>query len=373
MKRILLITILILNSLHSEDFIDISFKDFVAMISYQENITIVYDKDIDKTFSVFISDNIKPNTYFDIFLKILANNDLALTKSNEFYMIKQADKTQSFIHSRTFRHLQKDEIDEIMKLTSFKYNFVSNLNAIFIDCNNNDFEVLTRIFNKYDIEKKQVKIKITIVDTNLNKVKDYGIENLLKFQSNSLFFDYIASPFSVVNNIDSGNRKGLFSTIKFMNNNNLSDILTNTTISIFNNKNSKLEIVKNLPYKKSEITTNTSIETVSNTIEYKDVGLKLNLLPIINKDNVFIDLDLILENIIDSSATPTTSKRHINQYLKLEKGSIFILTGFNQTNKIEDKDSAFPFFKETFFLKWFFNSEYKNEIKSTLTIFLEII
>ncbi len=374
MKKLLLILLATL-SLTASEFIDITLRDYVRIVSKQKNISIIIDEKIDKKFSLFIASDVNTKMYYDILETILKNNNLKLQLRKNHFFITSVLKGTAKVYKYKFDYINDEDIKEIMKLYPYKSTYVKNLKTLFVESTSKQFKKLTTLFKTIDALPKQLKLKVTILDTNIAKAKEYGIDNKLNIKSNtneSFFFNLLAFPFTVSNTVTTTQRTNLTSFIKFMDSNNLTEILSSPTITIFDNKESLFEVVKNIPYKSGETVSNDDITKTTTSIKYKDVGLKLQVLPTINDNDVFLDIDLTSENILDTSETPTISKRHIKQYVTLKKNETFVLTGINQKETFKDI-SGTPFLSKIWGLGWLFKNENEEVKTSNLTILLEVI
>lgn len=376
--RVLLFTMMFLSSLLANEFIDVTLKDYVQIVSKQKNISIVLDNNIDTKYSIFLSTKVPESAYYEILENILRKNNLKLERNKTHYFITKrtketSNKNRVFIYK--FSYIGEEEIKGLMQLYNYTYNYVKNLKTIFIDCTKNDYENLKLIFKEFDKIPNQSKLKITILDTNLTKMKEYGVENQLNIKSSgstSFFFNLLAFPFSSSNTITNLDKTNFTSFIKFMNSKNITTILSSPTISIYDNKKSLFEVVRNIPYKTGETLSEEDITKTTTSINYKDVGLKLEVTPIINENQAFIDFSLTIENIIDKSETPTTSKRHFKQYISLNKNELFILNGINQTETFIDEYKT-PLLSDIPLVNWLFKKEVEDIKTSNLTIMLELI
>ncbi len=377
MRKILLIVLIFINTLLASEFVDISLKEYIKIVSKQQNISIVIDKDIDSNYSIFLSSKLEESVYFDILETILRKNNMILKFNKNHYYISNKTtntSTKNFIFSYKFHYLNEDDINGVMSIYNYKYKYVPSLKSIFIDCTAKEYNRLISLFNEYDYIPNQKKLKITILDTNLTKVKEYGFDNTLNIassESSSLFFNFLAFPFSSSNILPDLKKSNFTSFIKFMNSKNFTKILSSPTITIFDNKKSLFEVVKNIPYKTGETVSNDTLTKTTTAISYKDVGLKLEVLPIINNNQAFLDLTLTIENILDTSDTPVSSKRHFKQYVSLKTNETFILNGINQTETYND-DFKTPFLSDIPYVGWLFKNELEDIKTSNLTILLEL-
>ncbi len=374
MKKLLLI-MLIVKQLLANDFIDITLKDYIQIVSKQQNVTIIIDDKIDKKFSLMISTQIKKKTYWDILGTLLKDKDLKLVLiKNHFYITSTVDD-EKMIHKYKFKYVAYDDVKDIMTLYPHKYKFIKNLKTVFVEATETEFKKMLSIFRTVDKLPSQLKLKITILETDVGKLKEYGMENTLNLKqggNENFFFNLLAFPFSVNNSLSTIQRNQFTTFVKYMDTNNYTKILSSPTLTIFDNKTSIFDIVKNIPYQTGKTVNSDDVTKTTTATEYKDIGLKLKIEPMINEDDVYLDIDLTSENILDTTDTPTISKRHINQFVTLKKGQVFILTGINQTETFT-KTSATPILSDIPVLGWLFKSDSTENKTSNLTIMLEII
>ena len=102
------------------------------------------------------------------------------------------------------------------------------------------------------------------------------------------------------------------------------------------------------------------------------IGLKINVLPQIFKNKVYLNLEIISENILDKSSTPTISKVKIKQKILLNKGEIFVLTGINQ-NESYNTISIVPVLSKIPVLGYLFKTKKQSNINTNLSIILELV
>lgn len=373
-KKILIFCLLLSKFLSADDFINISLNDYIGIIAKQKNITILIDKNIDKKFSLMISTNIKKETYFDILETLLNNNDLKLVfKKNHFFITPKFNDVL-VMNRYKFNYIDKEDIESIMSLTPYKFKFINSLKTIFVYCDNKAFLDLQETFKSVDLFPLQRKLKFTILDTDLNKIKDYSVDTSLNLGGNkNLFFNLVAYPFQATNILDSTTSPGLSSFINFLYSNGLTDIVSTPTIPIFDDKKSVFEVVKNIPFKIGTTSTTNTTTTTTTNINYKDVGLKIEIFPTITKDLTYLDIDLTLENILSVTIDnlPTVSKRHIHQFISLKKGELFVLTGLNQKETYKDYTSV-PYLSKIPFLEWLFKNEYEKTVHTNLSILIQV-
>lgn len=381
MKKVILVLLIMKGFLFSND---IFLKDFVSIISTSLNITIVIDNDVNNQLSIFVSDDLKPDSYLKILAEILNENELTIKSFNSFYLItkvKKEDEINTELELKQLRAIQLKNIDfDYIKdiFTVYKdieFSYIKTSKLILINSLQGDFQKINEIITNTDKTPDQLKLKITILDTNLNKIKEYGSEitqNINLNPSSNFFFNLLAYPFSVNSQVNTNQKSNFNSFIKFLNQNKITELVASPTLTLLDSKEVVFNVVKNIPYLSGSTIVEDTNSKTTNSYTYKDIGLKISITPKIFDDNVFLDLELTTESILDNSQTPTTSKSFINQSFTMTKNNLFVLTGINQTQKYNDLQFT-PFLSDIPLLGWFFKSDKNNLTISNLTIVFELI
>lgn len=112
-----------------------------------------------------------------------------------------------------------------------------------------------------------------------------------------------------------------------------------------------------------------NVTTKSNNISYDSFGIKISVLPIINKNITDLDLSLSLQDIEnDNNNMPTTSDKLIKQKIILLDNKKTVISGFYKTIKSNNVDGV-PILSNIPYLGYFF----KYKTNKDLTIGLQII
>ena len=243
--------------------------------------------------------------------------------------------------------------------------------------NETEFESIKETIETIDTLPKQLKLKITILDTNLNKLRELGSsDSMLNLSTGSdFFFNLIAYPFSSTNIISNDKKSGFYNFLKFINDDGISDFISNPILTLTDGKKNSFNVVSNTPFKTGESTLQDTQFRTSNSFDYRDVGLKIEVTPRIYKDdNVYLDLNLELSNIVSLTAQdmPVTSKKSISQSFHLSKDNIMILSGLNQ-KETNSKNSGVPILQDIPLAGWLFKYESQTTTLSNLSIIFELV
>ena len=313
--------------------------------------------------------------------QILNNNDYEIKIINNVYYVLKVIKKDDTVQKEDLvvNTIQLNKIDfEYIKslFTVYKdieYTFIPSSKLLILKSTNADYQTIKNIVDSVDHTPEQLKIKITILDTNLNKIKEYGTqltENIN--QSSNFFFNLLAYPFQVSSNIDSTQKDNFTSFIKLLNEDKITDLVASPTLTLSDNEPVAFNLVKTIPYLSGNTTVEDNNTKTTNSYIYKDIGLKISITPKIYNDEVTLNLELTSESILDSTLTPKTSKSYIKQVFSLSKNKLYVLTGINQTQKYEDNQKT-PFLGDIPFLGWLFKTNSNDVTNSNLTILLELV
>ena len=229
----------------------------------------------------------------------------------------------------------------------------------------------------YKKKDKQLKFKITIFNTNLDKLDKRGLNlSMQKDISKSnfnLFVDFVKFPFNTATSTIVPNNFNIYSVIDSLKKDGTVSIINEPFMLAKHLKKSSFEVVKNIPYQVSSIeSSNDSSSTkTTNSIEYKDVGLKFDILPTINKDNIELELSLTIENIVSmNDNAPITDKKHLNSFFDIKKNQKVLISGLTNTETTNTLYTV-PIIENIPFLNDILKHETKQQQIYNLSILIE--
>ncbi len=397
-KNSLFLLFLSINILAS-DFINMPLNEYIAIVSRINKINIVLDENIDHKITFLVSKKLSKKTYFEVLKTLLNNRNMYLDKKDNFYMIKKWPKKiqdknytnsaaayydingtkniiDTFYNSIKLNFIDFKDIENFLTVyKNIKYEFVSSSKLLLINSSKSDFKSIKDFISLVDVLPSQLKLKVTIIDTNLDKLKEFGLNHKLEMKSDTnYFFNLIAYPFTISSDIPNTSKNKFYTFLKMINDNGNSKFVSSPILTLSDNKTVEFSVATTIPYVIGSTRIDDDISKTTTSIQYKDVGLKLIVTPrIYNKDLIYMDLDLEVSNIISNvDNIPIVSKKHIKQSFYLNSNNLFVLTGINQNETIENT-SGIPLLMDIPFLGWLFKYESKTETSSNLSIFFEII
>ena len=276
-------------------------------------------------------------------------------------------------------------------------------NALLVTADPNDWRAIARILDRLDIERRQVLIESLIVEVSTNAVEQFGIEwralgdfNQLKrqpfggtnfpSQSGVSLQGVAANPFNTGAGLVVGLVKGTvtFGGQTFLNLGALAraletrahaNVLSTPTLLTLDNESAEIIVGQNVPFVTGRATTQGGVANPFQTIERRDIGLKLKVKPRIAAGDA-LTLEIYQEiSSIDQQATAQgadliTNKRSIQTVVLAHDGQTIVLGGLmrnddNQSVQRVPCLGAIPILGE------FFRFTENRRRKTNLLVFLK--
>ena len=129
-------------------------------------------------------------------------------------------------------------------------------------------------------------------------------------------------------------------------------------------------LTKNIPFLNGTKQINGDNEIEDNTYEYKDVGsqIKIDKVAIVD-DAAYFHINLKYEIVLDSSQTPVTAKREVDNYLKLKDGESILIAGL-KSNDFKTVNTGIPFLKDLPYLGALFSWKSKDYVDESFAILI---
>jgi len=276
-------------------------------------------------------------------------------------------------------------------------------NSLIIVASPGDYETVKEVIQKLDIRRRQVYVEAAIIEMGLSKQRELGFEfqaaNLGKLGDNKVMavggtnFGGIGNAMvngptalASVNGLAVAAVKGTF-TFKgqeFLNIGALlralqtdSDVNVLSTPNILTTDNQKAEIMvgQNVPFTVGQTqNATTGTQSIMQTIERKDVGIKLSITPQISSDdNVRLDINQEISDVVaasvGNSAGLITNKRSATTTVVIKDRETMVIGGLIRDN-VTSSESKVPLLGDIPILGWFFKFKSTRVEKTNLMIFI---
>lgn len=376
---IVLLFLISLINLKAEN-LEVNLIEFATFTSSANNVNILLDDELRNENIVFII-NDENSFLLEAFEKAVSLKGLELVKTDKFYYVRKKDIYIEDIKYRPIKlnFVNFEDIKNFLLVygDSIKFEFIKTNKTLLIASKEKEFNSIYQMISAIDKLPKSLKLRVTIIETNLNKLKELGsntnILNLSNLDDN-FFFNLISYPFTVKSEVDNNQRNNFYTFLKLLNQHGSTQFISNPVLTLSDENKVKLEIVNEIPFQngKTEIA-NANFQTTT-SYDFKSVGLQINILPHIYSDNnVYLDLDLNVSNLVSNNDNlPQTTKNNISQRFHLTTGKLFVLTGLNRTDTIKDL-SFIPLLSDIPALGWLFKYESTKENNTNLSVVFELI
>jgi general secretion pathway protein D len=285
-------------------------------------------------------------------------------------------------------------------------------NALIIVASANDYETLLGVIKKLDIRRRQVFVEATIMEIDVGKALDVGVEwrgaaevgggqngavigganygiqggmnDLLAgiaagapliFPGTGLVAGGIGGSVTLP---DGTKIPAIAAVLRASAANNNLNILSAPHLLTQNNKEAEIIVAENIPFITSTSRDSTNLANVINTVERKDVGITLRITPHIHESE-FVSMDIYQEASalkqdalsLAQSATvgPTWTKRSAKTTVLVKSGDTMILGGIMQDNFTKNV-TKIPLLGDIPFLGALFRYTSENKTKTNLLIML---
>ncbi|MBR0791471.1 type II secretion system secretin GspD [Bradyrhizobium manausense] len=231
-------------------------------------------------------------------------------------------------------------------------------NAILVYANQDAQRIVEQTIRQIDKPQRQIAIEATIAEVTLNDQLNYGVQYFLASKQGS-----ISNTISGVTNsasVGSGAVEAASSAVNAASGALLGrvlpgfnflvgaensprvildalhgvtnvKVLSNPSLVVLDNQPATLQVGDQVPFSTGTATVLTANNTVVNTIDYKNTGIILRVLPRANANgNVVLDIEQEISSVAAGSAnslTPTISQRRVKSSIAVTSGQTVLLAG----------------------------------------------
>lgn len=229
-------------------------------------------------------------------------------------------------------------------------------NAVLVYANAESQRVVEQTIRQIDRPQRQIAIEATIAEVTLNDQLNYGVQYFLASQKGSISQTIpgvattgttVIEPASNAVNAAAGALLGRalpgFNLLVGAENSprvildalhNLTNVkvLSNPSLVVLDNQPATLQVGDQVPFSTGTATVLTANNTVVNTIDYKNTGIILRVLPRANANgNVVLDIEQEISSVAagttPGSLTPTISQRRVKSSIAVASGQTVLLAG----------------------------------------------
>jgi general secretion pathway protein D len=228
-------------------------------------------------------------------------------------------------------------------------------NAILVYANNESQRIVERTIRQIDRPQRQIAIEATIAEVTLNDQLNYGVQYFLASQKGSISNTIpgvatngttaIEPASNAVNaaagallgralpgfNFLIGSENSPRVVLDALHNLTNVKVLSNPSLVVLDNQAATLQVGDQVPFSTGTATVLTANNTVVSTIDYKNTGIILRVLPRANANgNIVLDIEQEISSVAAGSAgslTPTISQRRVKSSIAVTSGQTVLLAG----------------------------------------------
>jgi general secretion pathway protein D len=228
-------------------------------------------------------------------------------------------------------------------------------NAVLVYANLEAQRVVEQTIRQIDRPQRQIAIEATIAEVTLNDQLNYGVQFFLASQKGSAVNTVATAPGAPITTIEPASNAvnaaagallgraipGFNLLIGSENSprvildalHNITDVkmLSNPSLIVLDNQAATLQVGDQVPFSTGSATVLTANNTVVNTIDYKNTGIILRVLPRANANgHIVLDIEQEISSVAPGSAgslTPTISQRRVKSSVAVNSGQTVLLAG----------------------------------------------
>lgn len=272
-------------------------------------------------------------------------------------------------------------------------------NSLLISAAPQDFETLRAVIEKLDVRRKQVYVEAIILEVNVERARELGIELQYAFSINgegvgigrtnlrdlntaltdpaSLSGLLLAAASNKTVELPDGTRvPAQMALLRAAQNTTGLNVLSAPTLLTADNQEAEILVGQNVPFIASRATDATNLDNLFATVEREDVGITLRLTPQISEgQTVRLDVYEEVSTIVPTTVGdpnllgPTTAVRSASTTVVAKSGQTVVIGGLISDNSTQQR-SAVPYIEKVPLLGNFFRSDRNSTSKINLLIFL---
>ena len=262
-------------------------------------------------------------------------------------------------------------------------------NSLIIRTSPRNYPAILALIDKLDLFPQQVLIEVLIVDLDIDESTAAGLEIAFQgFAGSTTVKGGSSSSTTKAGTLGTalgagtasllaggsfiiGDPDKLIAQLKLFASDSKTNILSNPILVTSDNKAATISITNEIPIEQEAQVPSGGGSVVTSTVEFRSVGIKLDITPKINADN-YITLKIsqeISSRGADVGNQPSFNTRLVNTEVVLKDNQVLVMGGLMQTTTT-DTVSGIPILKDLPYIGKLFGSESTSLSKTELMIFI---
>jgi general secretion pathway protein D len=228
-------------------------------------------------------------------------------------------------------------------------------NAVLVYASAESQRIIEETIRQIDRPQRQIAIEATIAEVTLNDQLQYGVQFFLASQKGSVVNTIATAPGAPITSVDASSNAvnaaagallgRVLPGFNFLVGSESSPrvildalhavtdvkVLSNPSLVVLDNQSATLQVGDQVPTSTGSATVLTANNTVVNTIDYKNTGIILRVLPRANANgHIVLDIEQEISNVSptsNGSLTPTITQRKVKSSIAVTSGQTVLLAG----------------------------------------------
>jgi general secretion pathway protein D len=387
--------------------VDKDLNIFVSWFSDRTNTPVVIDKDINAKVTVFARKGIAAKDLYSLFTNVLNSQGLSFKIEHNIYRIYKTKLNLSpddlITDFYDFKNISGDSVEKLVPVfTSLIQNLISehyisdvkssdlNVNSkltgsrkftveslfsgrsILVTAPRFVHDHLKPLFIKFDSPLPQILVRAVVVESSFTDINELGVKWLFT-KSNTQFGQNSSVTFENALGLLIANN-GFDAALSIIDKTDNVSIKSVPQLTVLHGHHAKINVGQNVPFLSgSTVSSGVNSGNPYQTINRQDVGLILDVFPLVSSDSITLDVKQELSSIsADSGASDLiTDKRAISSTLKLKSGDSVVLGGL-VSKQITDSVSGIPFLMDLPFFGSIFTNTSKKDVTRNLSVAIEV-
>jgi general secretion pathway protein D len=260
-------------------------------------------------------------------------------------------------------------------------------NALLIYADRENYRIISSTLQQLDKPVLQVAIDATIAEVTLNNELTYGVQFFLSSKTLGSVINTQSAASTVANAATTAAINRVLPGFNFLVGSEASPkvildalhsvtsvkVLSNPSLVVINNQTATLQVGDVVPVSTGSATVLSSSNTVVNTIDYRNTGIILRVVPRITANgNVRIEVEQEISNVTAQAAatlTPTVAERKVKSSISVANGQTVLLAGLISEQQNGDRNGI-PALDEIPIFGDAFSHQNKKGTRTELIIFI---
>ncbi|MDX1483416.1 MAG: type II secretion system secretin GspD [Alphaproteobacteria bacterium] len=254
-------------------------------------------------------------------------------------------------------------------------------NAILVWSTPADYRMVLSVLRKLDQIPLQVLIEATIAEVTLNETLRYGVQWFFRSGDSSAFLTRAGD----VGSLSDPSFAAFSGFTYFLNNANVKvildalesvtdlNVISSPQLMVLDNQTATLQVGDQVPVLTQQLTT--AEDSVTNTVEYRDTGIILNVTPRVNVGGLVSmqieqEASLVSEDVTtEGLESPTFRQRRITSTVAVQSGETVALGGLIQETR-DRSESGIPGLRDIPGLGFFFGGKSNENVRTELLVLI---